>query len=242
MKVTIPEEREDLLHNLGLGENGESFVINNAGIMFFGKKRDLYIRQVYVTCVLYKGTDKLKIIDRKDFRTGLVQDYENAYHFLQQHLRLEYIMEGGEPRKEVPEIPYEAIKEALLNAIIHRDYFEIGARVMVEIFDDRVEISNPGELLFDKEQFGRKSVARNPIIFDIFNRLNLVEKVGLGIKRIIAAVKNQNLEVKFEIESFFTVIFQRPTLKLPASTPQAPRKHPASFNGLVLLCDSKKKE
>ena len=56
------------------------------------------------------------------------------------------------PREEIPEIPYEALKEALLNAIIHRDYFEIGARVMVEIFDDRVEISNPGELLFEKEK------------------------------------------------------------------------------------------
>lgn len=146
----------------------------------------------------------------------------------------------------VPEIPYEALKEALLNAVIHRDYFEIGARIMVEIFDDRVEISNPGELLFEKEKFGKKSVARNPIIFDIFNRLGLVEKVGSGIKRIISVVMKRNLEVAFDIDSFFTIIFQRPNIddlekeeykprhidaeavrtlrKHPPSTPPVPRK------------------
>ncbi|MCK4762463.1 MAG: putative DNA binding domain-containing protein [Candidatus Aminicenantes bacterium] len=239
MNITVNSEHEDLLQNLGLGENEESFIINNAGILFFGKKRDLYFRQAYVTCVLYKGLDKVKIIDRKDFRTGLVQDYENAIKFLQQHLRLEYVIEGPGPRKEIPEIPYEALKEALLNAIIHRDYFEIGARVMVEIFDDRVEISNPGELLFEKEKFGKKSMARNPIIFDIFNRLGLVEKVGSGIKRIISAVKEQNLKVEFDIDSFFTVIIQRPGIDIPGKSEYRPgypdveavrtlRDHPAS--------------
>lgn len=119
-----------------------------------------------------------------------------------------------------------------------------------EIFDDRVEISNPGELLFEKEKFGKKSVARNPIIFDIFNRLGLVEKVGSGIKRIISVVMKRNLEVAFDIDSFFTIIFQRPNIdnlekekykprhidkeavrtlrKHPPSTPQVPPKYPPS--------------
>jgi ATP-dependent DNA helicase RecG len=232
-----------LLQNLGLGEIGKDFKINNAGLMLFGKKRDLYIRQVYVTCVLYKGSDKIKIIDRKDFRDGLFQDYKNTFKFLQQHLRLEYVIEGGGPRKEIPEIPYEALKEALLNAIIHRDYFEIGARVMVEIFDDRVEISNPGELLFEKEKIGKKtvSVARNPILFDIFNRMQLIEKVGTGLKRILAFAKTSNINVEFDIDSFFTIVFFRPgypkeqkdntgqvSSKYRASTEQAPSKHSSS--------------
>lgn len=229
MNLTYTGEPEDLLQNLGLGDNREQFKMNNAGIMLLGNKRDLYIRQVYVTCVLYKGTDKIKILDRKDFRDGLVEDYDNAFKFLQQHLRLEYIIEGGGPRKEVPEIPYEALKEALLNAIIHRDYFETGARVVVEIFDDRVEISNPGELLFEKEKIGKKSVsvARNPILFDIFNRLQLVEKVGTGIKRILAVIQARGLKVEFDIDSFFTVTFYRPVLtgKQKDDTGQVPDKY-----------------
>jgi ATP-dependent DNA helicase RecG len=251
MNLTITGEPEDLLHNLGLGENRKHFKINNAGIMLFGKKRDLYIRQVYLTCVLYKGTDKIKILDRKDFRDGLVDDYDNAFKFLQQHLRLEYVIEGSGPRKEVPEIPYEALKEALLNAIIHRDYFEIGARVMVEIFDDRVEISNPGELLFEKEKIGKKSVsiARNPILFDIFNRLQMVEKVGTGIKRIFAVLHARNLRVEFDIDSFFKVTFYRPVLmqvheddagqvrdKYRTSTGQVPDK----FKEIIEFCLSPK--
>jgi len=216
MNVTITGQPEDMLKNLGLGENKKGFIINNAGIMLFGeKRRDLYIRQVYVTCVLYKGTNKVKIIDRKDFRDGLVQDYENAFKFLQQHLRLEYVIEGGRPREEIPEIPYEALKEALLNAIIHRDYFETGARVMVEIFDDRVEISNPGELLVDEKEFGKKviSVARNPVLFDIFHRLQLIEKVGTGVQRIIEAIQARKLSIEFYFGSFFSITFFRPNTR-----------------------------
>lgn len=216
MNITVSHNTEDLLQNLSLGKDHGKFTINNAGIMLFGKKRDYYIRQVYVTCILYKGTDGVSIIDRKDFREGLVQDYENAMKFLKQHLRLEYVIEGFGPRKEIPEIPYEALKEALLNAIIHRDYFETGARVMVEVYDDRVEISNPGELLFEKNKIGQKnvSIARNPILFDIFNRMQLVEKAGTGIKRILAVTRSRGLNVHFETDSFFSVIFNRPGVSM----------------------------
>ena len=92
---------------------------------------------------------------------------------------------------------------------MHRDYLEEGARVMVEIFDNRVEISNPGELLFDKARFGRTSIARNPVIFDLFYRLGLIEKIGSGINRIRDAIAERGLNVKFEMDDFFTIIFQR---------------------------------
>ncbi len=212
--------REDLLENLGLGKKNGKFIINNAGVLFFAKRREYYLRQAYVTCVLYKGTTKTKIIDRKDFRDDPVTDYENAFKFLQQNLRLEYKMKGGEPREEVPEIPYEALKEALLNAIIHRDYFEEGARVMVEIYDDRVEISDPGRLLFEKEKLGRKSVARNPIILDTFFRFSLAEKIGSGVDRIKDLVKERGLNVEFDVDGDFCAIFQRPEVgeKLPKRT------------------------
>ncbi len=204
--------REDVLENLGFGKQNGRFIINNAGVLFFANRREYYLRQAYVTCVLYKGMTKTKIIDRKDFRDDPVTDYENAFKFLQQHLRLEYRMKGGGPREEIPEIPYEALKEALLNAIIHRDYLEEGARVMVEIFDDRVEISNPGKLLFEKEKFGHASVARNPVIFEMFFRLNLVEKVGSGINRIRDLVEESGLSVKFDTDGYFFAIFQRPKI------------------------------
>jgi ATP-dependent DNA helicase RecG len=207
--ITHTGIKEDLLHNLGMGKINEIFLINNVGILFFGKNRQNYLRQAYITCVLYKGQNRVKVLDRKDFRDDPVTDYENSFKFLQQHLRLEYEIKTGGPRIEIPEIPYEALREGLLNAIMHRDYLEEGARVMVEIFDNRVEISNPGELLFDKARFGRTSIARNPVIFDLFYRLGLIEKIGSGINRIRDAIAERGLNVKFEIDDFFTIIFQR---------------------------------
>jgi ATP-dependent DNA helicase RecG len=172
------------------------------------------------------------IIDRKDFRDDLFSDYESAFKFLQQYLRLEYEIKDAGPRKEIPEIPYEALRESLLNAIIHRDYSVEGARIMVEIFDDRVEISNPGELLFDVSKLGRASIARNPIVFDLFNRLGLVEKVGSGISRIRSTMGERGLNVRFETDGFFTVIFQRPQLKeiLSKDEPQLTEKEISILN------------
>ena len=210
MGTTQTASIEDMLETLGMGEKNVHFLINNAGILFFGKRRQKYLRQAYVTCVLYRGIDRYKILDRKDFRDDPVTDYENAFIFLQQHLNLKYVIKGGGPRLEIPEVPYEALREALMNAVIHRDYFEEGVRVMVEIFDDRVEISNPGELLFDKKDLGRRSVARNPVIFDVFHRLGLIEKVGSGIGRILNQTHERGVEVDFDLNRFFTIIFKRP--------------------------------
>jgi ATP-dependent DNA helicase RecG len=84
---------------------------------------------------------------------------------------------------------------------------------MVEIYDDRVEISNPGGLIstITQQEFGTKSFSRNPIVFGLMQRIDLVEKVGSGIRRMRDAMKEANLiEPKFEIGGFFTVIFYRP--------------------------------
>ena len=100
---------------------------------------------------------------------------------------------------------------------------------MVEIFDDRVEISNPGELLFEKEKIGKRtvSVARNPILFDIFSRMQLVEKVGTGIKRILSLADARNIKVEFDIGSFFSIIFYRAgfTEEKKSETGQVPDKY-----------------
>ena len=73
----------------------------------------------------------------------------------------------------------------LINALSHRDYYEKGAVTTIELFDDRVEISNPGELLAAVgKDFGHKSISRNPLIFSLFQRIHLVEKVGSGILQI----------------------------------------------------------
>ena len=115
----------------------------------------------------------------------------------------------GRERKEIPEIPEEALRETLINAMVHRDYFSNGV-VQIDVFPNRIEISNPGKLLFDVRELGKISIARNPIIFDLVYRLGYVEKIGSGISRIRSLVP----DVKFEITSnWFRVVFKRTKLE-----------------------------
>ena len=213
-KITKNLSTEEILTNLSVAEKlGKIVIINNAGILLFAKEPEKFLRQNFVTCILYKGKEKVDVIDRKDFKQDLLENYEDTFAFLKQHLRLEYEIKGYGPRKEIPEIPYEALREAVINAIIHRDYFDDSFGIFVEIFDDRVEITDRGKLLFDRKELGKVSAPRNPIIFDMFHRLNLIEKIGSGINRIKKQTKERGLKVKFETEDFFRVIFYRSSIE-----------------------------
>ncbi len=205
----IPDE--DILRNLGvLTETGR---FKNAGVLFFCSDIEKFFRHAIITCVLYKGTDKYKILDRKDFAQDAVSNYVNTIGFLFRNLRLEYKIETAGPREEVLEVPEDALREAIINAITHRDYNEKGANIQIDVFDDRIEIGNPGGLVpaIKKEEFGRKSVTRNPLLFSLFKTADLVEKVGSGVERMKNAMKLAKLPgPKFEFTDFFTVTFQRP--------------------------------
>ena len=115
--------------------------------------------------------------------------------FLKKHLNLRYeIKEIG--REEILEIPEIAIREAVINAVCHRNYFEKGANVMVgKVFDSRVEISNPGSLPHGMtlEDFGKRSLTRNPTIASLLHRIRYIEKMGTGINRMKEASEG-NLE------------------------------------------------
>lgn len=106
----------------------------------------------------------------------------------------------------------------MINAVCHRDYHEPGAHVMVEIFDDRVEIYNPGGLpkgLAEKD-FGKRSVCRNPNIAALLLRCNYIEKMGSGIERIHAALERENCpEADIRYDSMFTLDFKRSTELYP---------------------------
>ena len=165
-----------------------------------------------MTCALYKGVEKVDVLDRRDFNEDIIGNIEGAMNFLKQYIPVRYEMTDTPRRREVPEIPYGALREAVINAVAHRDYFEKGANVMVEIFDDRVEISNPGGLVkgLRPEDFGRKSILRNPNVAALLHRAGYIEKMGTGINKIRALIKDAGLpEPVFEFNGFFTVIFKR---------------------------------
>tara|TARA_R110002020_G_scaffold474783_1_gene707415 strand:- start:245 stop:976 length:732 start_codon:yes stop_codon:yes gene_type:complete len=103
-------------------------------------------------------------------------------------------------------------RSAILNALSHRDYYDKGAKITVELFKDRVEVSNPGGLTsaISLADFGTKSHSRNPLIFGLFVRIHMVEQVGSGIGRIRDLMKIANLpEPVFKTEGMFSVVLHR---------------------------------
>lgn len=187
--------------------------LKNGAVLLFAKDPQKFHEQAITRCLMFKGTNKTYILDDKVFTGNLVKQYTNAIAYLQQKLNLNYLIEGSGPRREVLEIPEEAFREGLVNALCHRDYYEKGAVTHVEIFDDRVEISNPGGLVHSiaREDFGKKSLSRNPLIFGLFQRMDFVEKVGSGITRIRDEMQNAGLPAPvFSLEGIFTAKFYRP--------------------------------
>jgi len=213
-----------LYKNLGIGEIQESLIFfNNLAVLFFAKNlNDIYYHTV-VTCALYQGKEKAVVLDRKDYNIDLITNVDLAMNFLKQYLPVRYEFTGALARREIPELPYEALREALINAVVHRDYFEKGANVMVEIFANRVEITNPGGLVkgLTPENFGKISMLRNPGIANLFQRIDYIEKMGTGIERIRLALKAAKVPaVRYEFNAVYVkAVFPRPK-KVTGTTTQ----------------------
>ena len=204
---TLPIKQ--LFDNLEL--NTDTGVPKNAAALFFGREPERKFPHAVIRCLRFKGLDKVHIIDDKTFGGPLYQQYLDALSWIESKLEVEYIIKGTGPRQEIWEIPLDVFKEAVMNAIRHRDLYEEGATIMVEVYDDRVEISNPGGLLpVVAAEFGHKSMSRNPLVFGLFTRMHVVEKVGSGVPRMRELMKDAGLpEPIFSNKGFFTVTFMK---------------------------------
>ncbi|MBI2231643.1 MAG: putative DNA binding domain-containing protein [Deltaproteobacteria bacterium] len=221
--ITRKGRIEDVLVNIEAAErSGGRLVMRNAGVLFFAKDVYHFFPQAYVTCLLAKGGDKADILDRKDFRGGVVSDIEESLRFVQRNTRTAYRIEKLR-REDVPEYPMRALREAITNAVMHRDYFEAGANVFVEIYGDRIEVSNPGGLPkgLTRAELGTRSVRRNPLIADLLHRIAFIEKAGTGIRRMREEARKTGCpEPTFGADGFFTATFRPRTAQVtPQVTP-----------------------
>jgi len=200
----------DFLRSLNVADETR---VKNAGILFFAKNVENYLPQAMMTCLAFKGTDRVTIYDRKDVRDDPLVQFDEAMVFIQKHLNVRSEIRGVN-RYDIYELPLEALREAVVNALMHRDYGFRGTQISVEIFGDRVEIVNPGGLPFgvSSKNFGRISIRRNQIIADLFFRLHKCERAGSGIRRMRKALSSAGLAgPRFEPdEHFFRIIFDRP--------------------------------
>jgi ATP-dependent DNA helicase RecG len=119
--------------------------INNDGILFFAKDISQFIIHAQVMLVAFKDNAGTVLFDRKEIRSNLFTQFEEAEFFIKRHLSLQAIIESTR-RHNVYEIPQAAWREALANAIVHRDYKTTGTSVQVSIYPNRIEICNLGSL------------------------------------------------------------------------------------------------
>lgn len=217
-KISDVLERDAILKNLSCaGMAGGKLCFTNAGALFFRiNDEDVVFRHAGIVCALYKGKDKAYILEEKEMNGDIVSNVDDVMVFLKKHLRISYKIEGLR-RENILELPEDALREAVVNAVCHRDYFEKDARVMVEIFGDRVDIASPGGACkgITHENFGMVSITRNAIIASMFFRIGYIVQMGTGIKRMHNAAYDANVaEPEFEFTDFFKVTFKRNELDI----------------------------
>lgn len=202
--------------SFGLVDSNE--YLTNAGALL-ADERLVYQSRIFAT--RWNGLDKvngrLEALDDKEFEGGLLYLLQSGEDFIKTNSKKMW-KKGNEYRIEYPDYPERAIQEALVNALIHRDYSEIGSEVHIDMYDDRLEIYSPGGMFdgtFIQEQnpYQISSKRRNPIIADIFSRINLMERRGSGLKKILDSYQTQekySKELKPEFRStqssFFIIL------------------------------------
>jgi len=161
--------------------------LSNAAILLFGKNPQAFFHQAEVRCARFKGTEPLEFIDMKVFGKDMIAQREDSLAFVKEHIRLGAVIKGTE-RVERWEYPLEAVREAITNAICHRDY-GLTSNVQVRIFADRIEIwgcgSLPPPLSIDDLKTKHDSVLRNVLIGKCFFLIKFIEQWGTGTNRII---------------------------------------------------------
>ena len=203
-------------------------VPTNAGMLFFGSAPQEYIIQSDVACVLYRETVGASRYADRRFITGTLQDLiDGAELFLSRYIAVGARVEGFK-RIDIPEYSLEALREAVINAVVHRDYSKRGESVRVFCYPDRVEIHSPGLLLpgITVEQMERgevQSKLRNPTLANLLKDIpGYMERLGSGIRFMLDETKRLGLPgPRFREMGEFVVTFQKaPALMPPRPQPQ----------------------
>jgi len=165
------------------------------GMILFGNGREAHFPDAWIQAGRFGGTDKSRIVDRTEIHALPVRAVEEAIAFVHKHT-LHGAEIGAVRRKEQWTLPPVAVREAVINAVVHTDYAQRGAPLRLSIFDDRLEVENPGLLPFGltvEDLPHGVSKLRNRVIGRVFHALGLIEQWGSGIQRMTAACREAGL-------------------------------------------------
>ena len=165
------------------------------GMLLFGRERERHFPDAWIQAGRFRGVDKSRIEDGAEVRLYPVQAIEAAIAFVEKHATHGAEV-GPVRRRERWNLPPLAVREAVINAVTHTDYAQRGAPIRVLIFDDRLEVENPGLLPFGltiEDLHQGISKLRNRVIGRVFHALGLIEQWGSGVQRMSTACREMGL-------------------------------------------------
>ena len=199
--------RDEVLNRLAVTTDGK--LKNAADALFCGSS------MLEVQMAIFAGTERLTFNDIKRESGSVISLVETAEKYIRNNIRWRVVLDGSLQRKEIPEIPTDAIREALINSYCHRDY-RSSQNNEITIYSNRVEIYNPGtfpegltpqDFIKNRE----RSVKRNPFLAQLMYYTKDIESFGTGLLRITTACEEAGIKVEFQLlKKGFAVVFYRP--------------------------------
>jgi ATP-dependent DNA helicase RecG len=191
-----------------------------AGLLLFGKNPETFLVQSKIKAECFKGSEPVDAIDKMDIEGPLPKMIDETTKFFLRNMRVAMRIEGFS-RVEITEYPQEALREAVRNAIIHRDYSIEGATVIIKMFRDRLIVESPGllpqPLTLEKIRLLKyKPISRNPIIARAMSDMKFIEERGKGIKLMHDMMLDHGLkppDFNYDL-GYFTVTFHGPGEKI----------------------------
>lgn len=165
------------------------------GVLLFGREPQKFLSEAFVICTHFSGTNGRKVLATRDCAGNLFEQFNVAYEFVIGRLNRAFEVEGKK-RKEILEIPEVALREALVNAVVHRNY-NIASSIKVGVFDDRIEIFSPG--IFpgpidpNRLEMGITYI-RNVVVAKAFRAAGYIEKLGSGLITILDSYAKRGLQ------------------------------------------------
>ena len=221
-------DEKDLISFGLVNEQGK---LTNAGALLADESP---IRCSRLFCTRWNGLNKsggtVDALDDAEYSGSVISLIENGEAFIKRNCKMKW-RKTANSREEMPEYVERSYHEALVNALVHRDYLVNGSEVHIDIYDDRMEIYSPGgmpdgSMIQDRDPLTVPSTRRNPVLADVFNRLGFMERKGSGFGKIISGYKfqinySESKRPTFRSDRYqFTVVMPNLNYDVPQDVPQ----------------------
>lgn len=217
-QADLAHDLERLMRNWRLYDGRHPTI---AGLLLFGRNPQQHLPFAQINAARFAGDDSSEEpIDRTDLQGRLLELIEGARRFLDVHLRTPHEIRGFDPERR-PELPEEALREAIVNAVAHRDY-TIRGPIRLFVFSNRVEVHTPGKPPNTVDEEAMRAgvhVVRNPHIYARLSDAGLVTRAGTGVRRIVRLVKEatgQDVDINVrDFEVLLAIPRKKPTVADP---------------------------